>query len=226
MSGTSKPFSTPPSQSGNENGSSSTSGLRGTSQVLPDGKTVITAQEELTAKRTGGFSGALTASCARTRVGDIETVEQQDYSYDSRVLPVSTLWFNSASFPTEVPPGYQATDPRDVIASQFGKNDREDEGTGSPDMGLVQTNSEVFGASVKVSVMRRVFGESWKHNPKRLSALAEIFCGRTHRVARVPLVDVGPGESIRAEVDLTWASDQFLGTGGQGEVSYRILLER
>ena len=43
-------------------------------------------------------------------------------------------------------------------------------------------------------------------------------------MVRVPLVEIGPGESIPAEVDLTWACDQFLGTQGQAPVRYRILL--
>jgi len=91
-------------------------------------------------------------------------------------------------------------------------------------MGLIQTNSEVFGASVKTSIMKSLFGPHWHQNGKRLMALAEIYFKDTKRVARVPLVDIGPGESIKAEVDLTWASDQFLGTNGQASVRYRVLI--
>jgi hypothetical protein len=45
-------------------------------------------------------------------------------------------------------------------------------------------------------------------------------------MVRVPLVDVGPGENApsHAEVDLTLASDQFLGTSGLATVQYRILV--
>ena len=91
-------------------------------------------------------------------------------------------------------------------------------------MGTVQTNSEVFGASIKVSKMVENFGENWRRNPRRLSALLEVHSAKTGRRVQVPLVDVGPGEEIPAEVDLTWACDQFLGTKGQGEVSYRLLI--
>jgi hypothetical protein len=134
------------------------------------------------------------------------------------------LFLTSDGIPTTAPEGFGATPVRVVIASRFGKNDKEDEGTGSPAMGLVQTNSEVFGASIKVSKMVEHFGENWPENPRRLGTLIEVHSARTGRLVRVPLVDVGPGEAIRAEVDLTWACDQFLGTKGQGEVSYRLLI--
>jgi hypothetical protein len=46
------------------------------------------------------------------------------------------------------------------------------------------------------------------------------------RMVRVPLVDLGPGENApsHAEVDLTWACDQFLGTKGEAKVRYRVLV--
>src|SRR5262249_30064315 len=66
------------------------------------------------------------------RRGDVITVEQLNYSYEERILPLATLFLSSAGIPTELLAGFEATAVRDVIASQFGKNDREDEGTGTP----------------------------------------------------------------------------------------------
>jgi hypothetical protein len=126
--------------------------------------------------------------------------------------------------PTDPPPGFDAKPLTSGKASQFGKNDTQDEGTGSPIMGLIQTNSEVFGASVKASIMKKIFGAGWKTNEKRLTALIEVFHPSTKRMVRVPLVDIGPGETIRAEVDLTWACDQFLKTEGAANVQYRLLV--
>jgi hypothetical protein len=222
--GSPKPFSTKPSSSSNENGHSKTKGLQGTSQKYSDGSTVIEATEALIASRTDGLNGTLTAVCRRVERGDVTTVEQTNYSYGNRPLPMSTLFNNITGIPADVPAGFRAAAVRSVRASQFGKNDTKDEGTGSPAMGLIQTNSEVFGASVKVSVMADVFGADWRHNDKRLTALIDVFFPDKKRMVRVPLVDVGPGECIKAEVDLTWASDQFLGTRGQADVQYRLLI--
>jgi hypothetical protein len=85
-------------------------------------------------------------------------------------------------------------------------------------------NGLVFGASIKVSKMVEHFGQAWSKNPRRMEALIEVHSAKTGRRVQVPLVDVGPGEGIEADVDLTWACDQFLGTKGQGEVSYRLLI--
>jgi hypothetical protein len=222
--GNPKPFSTKPSASSNENGSSKTKGLQGTSQKFSDGSTVIDATEALRATRTDGLNGTLTASCRRVERGDTTAVEQKNYSYRNRDLSVSTLFVNVDSIPADVPPGFRASATKTVTASQFGKNDTEDEGTGSPIMGLIQTNSEVFGASVKASVMASSFGNDWRHNDKRSSAMIDVYFPDKKRMVRVPLVDIGPGEAIRAEVDLTWACDQFLGTRGQATVQYRLLV--
>jgi hypothetical protein len=218
------PFTTKPAASGNTGGQSTTTGLSGTEQKFDDGTSVIEATEKLAATRTGGFDATLTASCRRVSQGDVTTVEQDAYCYSGRKLPLAMLFLNSDGIPAAAPAGFVATPVRVVIASQFGKNDRSDEGTGSPAMGLVQTNSEVFGASIKVSKMVEHFGEEWPRNPRRLRALIEVHSAKTGRRVQVPLVDVGPGEAIPAEVDLSWACDQFLGTKGQGEVSYRLLI--
>jgi hypothetical protein len=219
-----KPFSTKPSASSNENGHSKTKGLQGTIQKFDDGSTVIEATEALSAFRADGLNATLTAFCRRVQQGDIITVEQRNYSYKNRQLPLSMLFLNLTGIPAEVPAGFQPSAIRSVTASQFGKNDTQDEGTGSPTMGLIQTNSEVFGASVKVSVMASIFGADWRHNDKRLNAMIDVYFPDKQKMVRVPLVDIGPGEAIRAEVDLTWACDQFLGTKGQADVQYRLLL--
>lgn len=225
--GSPQPFSTPASASGNDYGHSTTTGLQGTLQKFDDGSIVIEATENLKADRTGGMQGSLTASCRRVQRGQATTVHQVSYSYKNRLLSDSTLLTDVSDFSSlPVPTGFQVTSVRSVKATQFGKNDREDEGTGSPDMGLIQTNSEVFGGSVKISVMATIFGASWKTNTKRMAAMIDILFPGKKRIARVPLVDVGPGENAlsHAEVDLTWACDQFLGTQGGATVQYRILI--
>ena len=218
------PFTTKPSISGNSAGSSKTKGLNGTQQTLADGTIVIEATEAMTASRSDGLDAALTGFQRRVEKDGVITIEQKNYSYRNRQLPESVLFRHADDFPGPVPAGFVATAARSVVGSQFGKNDTEDEGTGSPVMGLIQTNSEVFGASIKVSAMARVFGAGWRTSDKRLGALVEILFPSKQRLVRVPLVDIGPGETIRAEVDLTWACDQFLGTEGQADVKYRVLV--
>ena len=224
--GSPQPFSTKPSASGNNRGSSTTTGLKGTIQKFDDASVVTEATEDLTATRTDGLHSSLAASCRRVTQGNATVVHQLNYSYKQRTLSDSTLLTNVNNLSLAIPPGFQPTQARDVKATQFGKNDREDEGTGSPDMGLIQTNSEVFGSSVKVSVMAQIFGPAWRTNSKRLGAMIDVFFPGKKCMIRVPLVDVGPGELApsHAEVDLTWASDQFLGTRGGATVSYRILV--
>jgi hypothetical protein len=219
-------FTTPASSSGNQYGKSTTSGLRGTLQKYDDGSVVIEATEQMTASRTGGMNGSLTASCRRVRRDNITAVTQLNYSYKNRVLPESILTTDVLGFTLAVPEGFNATSARGGVATQFGKNDRDDEGTGSPDMGLVQTNSEVFGASLKISIMENLFGQNWRTNSKRLNAMIDVLFAEKKPLVRVPLVDVGPGENLpsHAEVDLMWASDQFLGTNGEATVQYRVLL--
>jgi hypothetical protein len=218
-----RPFATHPSSSSNPDGRSRTKGLKGTEQEFDDGSVLIEATEALSASRTDGLDATLTAAWRRLQRDNRFDVTQRNYSYKGRVLPDCTLFTGVQDLP-DIPVGFTATGLKSVTASQFGKNDTQDEGTGSPVMGLIQTNSEVYGASVKLSVMADVFGPQWRHNDKRLSALVDVFFAGRKRMVRVPLVDIGPGESITAEVDLTWACDQFLGTQGQAPVRYRILI--
>jgi hypothetical protein len=221
-----EPFSTKPSLSSNERGHSKTKGLQGTLQRFDDGSVVIEATEALSAVRTDGLDGTLTAFCRRVQNGNIITVQQKNYSYKDRALPDSTLFLKINSIPDDVPAGFRGTSVRTVKSTQFGKNDTQDEGTGSPLMGLIQTNSEVFGGSVKISVMESIFGTNWRTNAKRLGAMIEIFFPDKKRMVRVPLVDIGPSETApsHAEVDLTWACDQFLRTDGGAKVRYRMLV--
>ena len=109
-------------------------------------------------------------------------------------------------------------------STQFGKFDPIDEGTGSEVFGVTQTNSDVFGASVKKSRLIDVFGSGFATNPKRLGALVEIYHPATRRYACVPLVDVGPGESQPAHIDLTFALDRFLKTEGELNVDFRVIV--
>lgn len=224
--GSPEPFSTRPSLSSNERGHSKTKGLQGTRQKFDDGSIVIEATEALSAVRTDGLDSTLTAFCRRVQKDDVTTVQQKNYSYKDRPLPDSTLFMKINGIPADVPEGFQGTPVKSVKATQFGKNDTQDEGTGSPLMGLIQTNSEVFGGSVKISVMEKIFGADWRRNEKRLGAMIEIFFADKKRMVRVPLVDLGPSETApsHAEVDLTWACDQFLGTDGGAKVRYRILV--
>jgi hypothetical protein len=229
-----QPFTKAASSSNGTLGSSTTTGLRGTLQKYDDGSVVIEASESMTAfipadGSTPDWNGSLTGSCRRVQQGNITTVHQLNYSYRGRVLSDSTLLNGVTDFSSlPVPAGFDAVTPDtdSVIATQFGKGDDQDNGTGSPYMGLVQTDSEVFGGSVKISIMETVFGNNWDTNDKRLGAMIDILFAKIKRMIRVPLVDVGPGEkaSSHAHVDLTWASDQFLGTQGNASIQYRILV--
>ena len=94
-------------------------------------------------------------------------------------------------------------------ATQFGKHDSEDDGTGSEFLKVVQTNSDVFGVSLKRSRLVATFGSDLGNSAQLLSAAVEIFNPESRRFACVPIVDVGPAEHLSAEIDLTLALDQF-----------------
>jgi hypothetical protein len=226
--GPAEPFKTNAASAGNANGSSKTTGLTGTTQVFSDGTVVTDATELLRAVRVDGLNGSLTGRLRRVRKGTTFAVRQENYSYSGRTLPDGTLVVDSDGISSAVPVGFTATAVKTVKATQFGKGDGQDEGTGSPMMGTVQTNSDVVGASVKISVMATVFGANWRQNAKRLDALIEVYFKKSRRMVRVPLVDLGPGENApsHAEVDLTLACDQFLGTDGLAIVNYRLLVPK
>ena len=224
--GEAKPFSTGAASSHNANGSSTTTGLRGTIETFDDGTIVTDAVEHLRATRRDGLDSSLVGHWRRVQKGNTFAIRQEGYSYTGRRLPDGSLFLEVAAIPANAPPGFTATEVKTVKATQFGKGDNQDEGTGSPTMGTIQTNSEVVGGSVKISIMAAVFGSDWRHNDKRLDAMIEVFFRSSRRMVRVPLVDIGPGEQApsHAEVDLTLACDQFLKTEGLATVDYRLLL--
>ena len=225
--GQAEPFHTKAASAGDANGSSTTSGLLGTAQTFDDGTIVIDATEQLTAIRNDdGLNASLTGRWRRVQKGSTFAIRQENYSYNGRQLPNGFLFQNVDGIPATVPAGFTASAVKTVKATQFGKGDSQDEGTGSPTMGTIQTNSDVVGGSVKKSIMRQAFGDDWKHNPKRLRSLIEVYFKHTRKLVRVPLVDIGPGEQApsHAEVDLTLACDQFLGTQGLATVDYRLLI--
>jgi hypothetical protein len=221
-----EPFHTKAAEAGNSNGSSKTSGLLGTAQAFEDGTIVIDAVEQLRAIRKDGLNASLTGRWRRVQKGSTFAIRQENYSYSGRELPNGFLFQNVDGIPSTVPAGFTASPVKTVKATQFGKGDSEDEGTGSPTMGTIQTNSDVVGGSVKKSIMAERFGDNWKHNPKRLRSLLEVYFKHTRKLVRVPLVDIGPAEHLtsHAEVDLTFGCDQFLGTQGLATVDYRILI--
>jgi hypothetical protein len=63
-----------------------------------------------------------------------------EYCWLSRELPDAVLVENFSGFPSDV----QVVNAK---ATQFGKKDSQDEGTGSELLRVVHTNSDVFGAS-------------------------------------------------------------------------------
>jgi hypothetical protein len=142
--GNPEPFCTEASASWNVNGYSKTRGLRGTLQKYDDGSIVIEATEALSAHRRDGLDATLTAFCRRVEKDNVINVRQENYSYKGRQLQEATLLLNVKGIPAKPPTGFKATYIREVKATQFGKNDTQDEGTGSPIMGLIQTNSEIF----------------------------------------------------------------------------------
>ena len=94
-------------------------------------------------------------------------------------------------------------------ATQFEKHDSEDDGTGSEFLKVVQTNSDVFGVSLKRSRLVATFGSDLGNSAQLLSAAVEIFNPASRRFARVPILDVEPAERLEAVIDLTFALVQF-----------------
>src|SRR6266436_2391872 len=133
-------FHTAGAHSGNENGTSRTSGLKGTSQKYNDGTVVTDATEQLNATRIDGLDSSRTGHWRRVQKGNTYAIRQEHYSYKGRNLPDGTLFLDLDGIPTATPEGFTATAVKTVKATQFGKGDGEDEGTGSPTMGTIQTN--------------------------------------------------------------------------------------
>jgi hypothetical protein len=213
----SKPFSTDSSHGSFRGSSSNTTGLIGTETSFSDGTIVIDAKETLTAIRGSTNFGSKTVSQHRVKQRDTQTVQSAQYCWLARVLPDTLLVENFNGFPSDV----QFVSGK---ATQFGKHDSEDEGTGSEFLKVTQTNSEVFGASLKRSRLVATFGSDLRNSTQLVAATVEIFNPQSGRFARVPIVDVGPAEHLSAEIDLTLALDQFLKTDGTAQVQFRIVV--
>ncbi len=200
-------FETPPSSAANSAGSSRTTGLRGSVRRADDGSVVTDASETISARREQKDFGSRTARQVRTSRGDYSSVDQFGYSWQDRDLPRVELLTNRSGLGG--PP---------VIAGKatyFGKYDLADEGTGTPALKIVQTNSSVFGVSIPKGKLielglAKISGSTWKVLGAGLVALVEVYCPATRRLARLPLVDVGPGSSSDAKADLTVAAAAWL----------------
>ena len=137
-------FSTPTARSRTKSGKggSKTTGLRGKLLQPAQGVEVIDATETLTAFRDGHALGdARTVRQVRTKKDGKTLIEQPDYCW-GKPLPNAELIESSPGF------GHKA-DFFEGKATFFGKSDTEDEGTGSAAFGTVQTDSSVFGVSLK-----------------------------------------------------------------------------
>jgi hypothetical protein len=208
---------TPDSTSGAFHGNSSiTTGLAGTATTFVDGTVVRDGTETLTAIRRGSL-GPKAVQQVRTKKGDVELVQQAGYCWQQRQLLDAILVENFAGFPA----GTKFVTGK---ATEFGKHDKTDEGTGSEFLKVVQTNSEVFGCSLKQSILAATFGTPLGSKPDLLRAQVEIFNPAKKTFARVPIVDVGPAEHLEAVIDLTFRLDKFLGTDGSAKVQFRIVV--
>ena len=192
-----------------------TDGLRGTKTTYDDGSIFIEATEEVLAFYDGTNYGPRRALQTRAKRGNTTVVHHENYTWRPRVLPDATL--------LEDHPGLDGAADHTGRATRFGKNDTQDSGASSPTYKIVQTCSEVFGVAIKAQMMRNLLGRNWATDPRRLTAIVEVYRQTNRRLARVPIVEVGPG-SPDALIDLTWALDQFLGTNGGAEVNFRIIV--
>jgi hypothetical protein len=207
-------FSTPAAHSRTKDGKggSTTTGLQGKIREPTLGIEIIEAVETLTAFRDGKSLGQpRTVRQIRTKNAGTTVVEQAEYCWDKRSLPSAEL--------VDVSQGLGGgSGVFKGKATFFGKGDTEDEGTGGTVFGRVQTNSSVFGASLKKA---RLLDLGLVSEPKGilhptdkgLRALVEVFFPDTGRLARLPLVDIGPGNAGAARTavaDLTVAATAFL----------------
>ncbi len=209
-------FSTPPGSAHDSDGNNAmTNGLRGLRTVFADGSEVIDATERIEAHYDGRDYGPATARQTRTKKDGVTRVHQENYAWKGRALPDVKLTYRADGLTDDVQFEGRAT--------KFGKNDPVDSGAGSPVYKIVQTCSEVYGVSLKQSMMREVLGPEWKTDVRRLTAVVEVYHPATRRLARAPIVEVGPGNPD-ALIDLTWALDIFLGTNGSANVKFRIIV--
>jgi hypothetical protein len=207
-------FSTPAAHSRTKDGKggSATTGLDGKSREPTPGIEIIEAVETLTAFRDGKSLGQpRTVRQVRTKNAGTTVVEQAEYCWDKRSLPSAEL--------VDVSQGLGGgSGVFKGKATFFGKGDTEDEGTGGTVFGRVQTDSSVFGASLKKARLLELGLVTEKKGvlhptDKGLRALVEVFFPDTGRLARLPLVDIGPGNAgvaRTAVADLTVAATAFL----------------
>lgn len=204
-------FSTPASSSTTQDGSggSTTTGLHGRITKPSPGVEVTTATETMTAKRDSQSLGPpKSVQQVRTHSAGVTTVSQPNYCWKDRTLPDAVL-VDQADGLSNSEGAFSGK------ATFFGKGDNQDEGTGAPTFGLVQTDSSVFGISLP---KQRLLDEGLATlqngivtaTDKGLSALVEVFFPDTGRLAKLPLVDIGPGPSTHAAADLTVAASCFL----------------
>lgn len=216
-----KPFHTEKGYAYYKDGSSSdrskTSGLDGTEATFGDGTVVIEASETIEAYRSGNHGGPKPAWQRRVRKGNVTEIEQRGYTYMERALPGATLMEGHGGLGN-------GSDVYHEVSTRFGKTDDEDGGTGSEYYKVVQTCSDVWGCSVTKKINKKWFGENYGSNPARLTAMVEVYFPKTKRYAKVPLIDVGPGETAAsgAKIDLSVALDGFLGTDGKADVEFRL----
>ncbi len=185
-------------------GSSSTSGLIG----VQSGNS-IDAVEKLEAMREGKSLGPA-RNIRQVRVESAEkiTIHQADYGWGKRVIPDAAGYLNHPGFDAGV------VDLKGE-ASYFGKYDPEDEGTGSPTFGTVQTDSSVFGVALPKETLLKLglaegAGNDFHATPKGLQAMVEVYNPKKRRLVRVPIVDIGPAKSTGRPTDLTVAAAAFL----------------
>jgi hypothetical protein len=168
----------------------------------------VEADEELKARRGGSSLGEKTVRQIRETKQDITRVSQPDYCWGKRQLPDAILEENAGGLSGAVMISGEAT--------YFGKYDSADEGTGTPAFEIVQTNSSVFGVSLPQAVLvkhglAKVVNRRLRATAKGLAAQIEVYVPKKKRLAKLPLVDVGP--STKAVADLTVAAVAWL----QGE---------
>jgi hypothetical protein len=216
-----KPFHTEKGYAYYKDGSSSdqskTSGLDGRETTFEDGTVVIEASETIESYRNGNHGGPKTAWQRRVKKGNATSIEQTGYTYMDRALPAATLIESHEGLGN-------GNDVYQEVATCFGKKDDQDGGTGSEFYKVVQTCSDVWGCSVTKKINKQWFGENYGSNPDRLTAMVEVYFPQKKRYAKVPLIDVGPGETAPsgAKIDLSVALDGFLGTDGKADVEFRL----
>jgi peptidoglycan hydrolase-like protein with peptidoglycan-binding domain len=205
-------FSTPAATAETRDGSggSTTTGLHGRKTSPAAGVELIEAVETLSARRDHKSLGDPKAARQTRRKQDgVTEVTQHDYCWGGRALPDARLTDRASGLSSEA--GAFAG-----RATFFGKGDDQDEGTGTPAFGRVQTNSSVFGISLP---KKRLINEglatvkadgALEATAKGLAARVEVFFAGTGRRALLPLVDVGPSPTVDAVADLTVAATAFL----------------